>query len=142
MTEATEISVHNILCLIDDARSTRGVSRTLLNVLAAHCKPATGRICWPGYNPNVYLMDFETFQRATKKLIKRGLIIKSSLSNEPHVYYINLPMLKNQAEQVSKKKRVPKAEKDALLDLPGEIADRVGRDCYLVAEYTGNYPIN
>ena len=94
--------VFAVLRLIRDARSTKNADRALLMALGLRCRPAEGFECWPSYRQLAQdtQLDEVTLKRAAKRLEDAKLIKRAIRQNRSNTFYLNIPLLQEQAVAV------------------------------------------
>lgn len=102
MTQHKHMPIFEVLRLVRDARSTKKADRELLVALALRCDPTKHFIAWPSYAPLALdtLLDQATLKRAAKRLEDAGLIKRVVRTNRSNHFFINVPLLQEQAAQV------------------------------------------
>jgi DNA-binding MarR family transcriptional regulator len=107
--------VFRVLRYIRDARSTQKAERALLLALGMRCQPAKKFIAWPSYRQLALdtCLDEVTLKRAAKKLEDANLIKRTIRPNRSNCFYINVPLLQQQAAAV-------KAAEDAAKGTSGD----------------------
>ncbi len=93
------VSTFGLLLLVRDARSTGKSERALLNALALRANPEKNYVSWPSYErlERDTLLNQFTLKRAAAALEKKGIISRSVRANRSNRFFINVPLLQEQA---------------------------------------------
>ena len=112
MSKHKPLPLFSLLRTIRDAHSTRDAQRDLLMALAMRCNPSKGYICWPSYAQleEDTMLNQETLKRAAKKLEDTKLIRRRKRPNHSNIFFINAPLLIQQAEERKEAKEAAKRE--------------------------------
>lgn len=133
MSKHKPLPLFTLLRIIRDAHSTRDAQRELLMALAMRCNPSKGYICWPSYAQLAEdtMLNQETLKRAAKKLEETKLIRRRKRPNHSNIFFINAPLLIQQAEERKEEKETAKraaagageAEAGSFVEIEGEKHD-------------------
>jgi DNA-binding MarR family transcriptional regulator len=109
--ESKPMPIIGVLWLVRDARSTKGSQRELLYALALRTNPAKKFLCFPSYAQLAEdtQLDSATLKRAAKALEDKQLIKRVIRRNRSNVYFLNIPLLQEQAA-LAKAAKISKAE--------------------------------
>jgi hypothetical protein len=134
--------IFRLMRLIRDARSTRNADRDLLYALALRCKPEKKFSCWPSYRQLSLdtMLDEITFRREAKRPEESGLIKHSIRPNRSNLFFINVPKLLDQVEEIEAKASLEVEEEQSPF---GEVAfddgdpDKTDSDTYYEDDANG-----
>ena len=116
--------------LIRDACSTKGAQRELLYALGLRCNPAKKFLCFPSYAQLAEdtQLDPATLKKAAKVLEDNRLIKRVIRKNRSNVFFINVPLLQEQAAIAKASKLAALEEMDSPFDDPQVPEDRDDND--------------
>ncbi len=113
--QAATYSPFALLLMIRDAATTRGAQRALLNAIALRCRAEQQYSAYPSYAclAEDTLLDQKTLRRAARALEAAGLISRKGRGNHTNRFYLNVSLLKTQADDAKTRRQAEKAAREA-----------------------------
>jgi len=131
-TESTDnfMQVLTALGHIRDAGSTKGADRLVLIALLSRCANDGLFKCFPSYALLAYdaQVNIQTAKRSVRNLVQAGIVRRKVRRNQSNFFFINVSLLKEQAETALAETRRRREQEDADEDDFGEVERLSRRD--------------